>query len=53
VIKNYTGVSSPYEEPENAALTIRTDTLAVEESTEQLRSFILRAINLPDTTDSA
>lgn len=46
VIKNYTGVSSPYEVPENAALTIRTDRLAVEEGVEQLRAFILRAISL-------
>jgi adenylylsulfate kinase len=46
VIQNYTGVSSPYEKPENAALVLRTDTLAVEENVKLLQAFILRAISL-------
>ncbi|MDR1856402.1 MAG: adenylyl-sulfate kinase [Desulfovibrio sp.] len=42
VIKNYTGVSAPYEEPEDPALVIRTDELAIEESAEALRRFICK-----------
>jgi adenylylsulfate kinase len=33
-IKDYTGVSSPYEEPENPELRIDTDKNSVEESVE-------------------
>lgn len=45
VIKNYTGVSSPYEVPDNAALTIPTDKFGVEESVKILHSFLLNAVD--------
>jgi bifunctional enzyme CysN/CysC len=35
-IKQFTGISSPYEEPERAELTIDTETLTVEESAKRL-----------------
>lgn len=34
IIKNYTGISTPYEEPENPELVIDTKKLSVEESVE-------------------
>jgi adenylylsulfate kinase len=33
LIKNYTGISSPYEEPENPEIEVPTDQLSLEEST--------------------
>jgi adenylylsulfate kinase len=44
VIKNYTGISSPYEVPENPALVIHTDQTTVEESVALLHEFIMRSI---------
>ena len=32
MIKNYTGISSPYEEPENAELVVATDVTSIEDS---------------------
>ena len=32
LIKNYTGISSPYEEPENAELVVATDVTSIEDS---------------------
>jgi adenylylsulfate kinase len=39
-VKNFTGIDSPYEIPENPDVTILTHALNVEESIEQLLSFI-------------
>ncbi len=39
-IKEYTGISSPYEEPENPDLTIDTYLLSVEESVEMVLNLI-------------
>jgi adenylylsulfate kinase len=36
MIKNYTGISAPYEEPENPDLVIDTQTLDVEQSVEKV-----------------
>jgi adenylylsulfate kinase len=44
IIKNYTGISTPYEEPERPALTIRTDMLSIDEGVEHLHAFILNCI---------
>ena len=35
-INNFTGISSPYEVPENASLTVNTDDLSVEECVEKV-----------------
>ena len=45
-IKNFTGIDSPYESPENAELVIETDKLSVEESVEKIAEFIKRKINI-------
>ena len=40
IIKNYTGIDSPYEEPENPDIVIETDKLNVEESVEKVLKFL-------------
>jgi adenylylsulfate kinase len=40
MIENYTGISAPYEEPQNPDLVIDTQALAVEESVEKVLSFM-------------
>lgn len=35
-INNFTGISSPYEVPENASLTVNTDDLSIEECVEKV-----------------
>ena len=39
-IKNYTGISSPYEVPENADLIIDTDEETIEDSVSIIISFL-------------
>lgn len=39
-IADFTGISSPYEEPENAALIVSTGETSVEESAEKVISFL-------------
>jgi len=39
-IKNYTGVDSPYEEPENPELTINTDRQTLDNSVSKILSFL-------------
>jgi len=39
-IKNYTGISSSYEEPENSELTIDTENLSIEESVNQVMKLL-------------
>jgi adenylylsulfate kinase len=45
-IKDFTGISSPYEEPENPALRISTLNKSIEENVEELFNFVLPKINL-------
>ena len=45
-IKNFTGIDSPFESPENADVEIRTDLQSVEESVKQALNFILPRIAL-------
>lgn len=40
-IKNMTGLSDPYEEPESPALIVDTDCLTLEESVEQIIDFLI------------
>ena len=47
-IPNFTGVSSPYEEPENADIVIDTDGKTVEEAAEQIISRLKTYGFLPD-----
>jgi len=39
-IKNFTGVSDPYEEPENAEIVVHSDTQSVEESLAQIVAYL-------------
>lgn len=43
-IKDFTGISSPFELPEEADLEIRTDLLSIEESVQKLLAFVLPKI---------
>lgn len=43
-IKEYTGVSSPYEEPKNPDLVLETDILTVEESVQKILKFVKNKI---------
>lgn len=43
-IKNFTGIDSPYEAPENPDLEINTDKLSIEEGVQQAFEFILPKI---------
>ncbi len=40
LIPNYTGISSPYEEPENAEIVVDTDRLSLDESAERVLSYL-------------
>lgn len=40
VIKEFTGISAPYEEPENPELKIRTDQLSVEEAVAEIVKYL-------------
>ena len=40
-IKNFTGISSPYEEPEKPSLIIDTSKEAIEKSVDKLEKYIL------------
>jgi adenylylsulfate kinase len=43
-IKEFTGVSAPYEAPENPALVLNTAGKAAEESAQQLLEFVLPSV---------
>ena len=43
-IPDFTGITSPFEAPENPAMEIPTDKLSIEESVDQLYNFILPII---------
>lgn len=40
IIKNFTGISDPYEEPENAEVTVDTGAQSIEESAELVLSYL-------------
>ena len=46
LIKNFTGIDSPFEEPQNYNLEIRTDQLTIEESVEKILEYILPKLKL-------
>lgn len=47
-IKNYTGVSAPYEAPENPALTVATDKESVDDCVRTITTFVRQALGLPE-----
>ncbi len=40
IIKNFTGISAPYEEPEHPEITIHTDKMTLEESLEHIVKYL-------------
>ncbi|MEQ9618863.1 MAG: adenylyl-sulfate kinase [Deltaproteobacteria bacterium] len=40
IIKGFTGIDDPYEEPENAEIVIETDNLSLEEGVERIISYL-------------
>lgn len=51
-IKNYTGVSDPYEEPLNPEIIVETDRESVEESTAKILAKLTELGYLPDLSES-
>ena len=55
-IQHFTGISSPYEVPENAELVVDTGTLSIEDAVQQVMQYLEQNIfHLPETvsrTDS-
>ena len=45
-IKNYTGISAPYDEPQAADLVIETHRQSVEDSVRLLTDFVLKKLNI-------
>ena len=45
-ITNFTGISSPYEKPENPELIIDTDALSIEEATERILGKVLPMVSI-------
>lgn len=43
-IADFTGISSPFEKPEHAEITIRTDQLSIEDAASQLAHLVLKQI---------
>ena len=41
VIKNFTGISHPYEEPENAEIVIDTETMSLDDSVEKIMNYLV------------
>lgn len=46
-IKNFTGISAPYEEPENAELVIETDIVTVEDAVEEVIAMLIKSGVIP------
>ena len=41
IIQEFTGISAPYEEPENPEIVVETDKLSVEESVEKIFKYLV------------
>ena len=54
-IKNMTGISAPYEEPENPELLVETNTLSLDESVDRVMQFLIerKIVSRPKGTPSA
>lgn len=49
IIKNYTGISSPYETPEHAEIVVDTDALSVDESADLILGYLRDNGYIPST----
>ena len=45
-IKNFTGISSPYEDPKNPDLILNTEKESIEESVNKLENFIIKEFGM-------
>ena len=45
-IENFTGISSPYEDPKNPDLVLNTDKESIEESVNKLENFIIKEFGI-------
>ena len=45
-ISNFTGISAPFEEPNNPELDVPTHTMSIEEATEKVVSFVIEHVKL-------
>jgi len=50
-IKNFTGIDSPFEEPQNAHIIVHTDKQSIEESVSQVIDYILPEITYTNATN--
>ena len=41
-IKNFTGISSPYENPENPEIHVINDNISVDEASDQIMNFLIK-----------
>jgi adenylylsulfate kinase-like enzyme len=51
-IKDFTGISAPYEAPESPEITIRTDLLSVEESVKKIVDYLAEKGLITETKES-
>jgi adenylylsulfate kinase len=49
-IPNFTGISAPYEAPENPEITVHTDKNTVEECVQQIMAYLTEKKLLPEGT---
>jgi adenylylsulfate kinase len=52
-IRDFTGISSPFEIPDDADLEIRTDLLTIEQSVAKLLDFVLPKVHLPGSSEQS
>lgn len=48
IIQDFTGISAPYEEPENPEIVVETDRLSIEESVEKIFNYLVEAGIVPE-----
>ena len=49
-IENFTGISSPYEDPKNPDLILNTEKESIEESVNKLESFIIKEFGMTNNS---
>jgi len=49
-IENFTGISSPYEDPKNPDLILNTEKESIEESVKKLENFIIKEFGMTNNS---
>ena len=52
IIKNFTGISDPYEEPEKPEVVVNTSSETIEESAEKVLAFLREKALIADTAST-